>query len=36
MTRMHELDGFDMTPASLEREWVITIDADSLHENSIT
>lgn len=22
----HELDGFDMTPAALEREWVITID----------
>ena len=22
----HELDGFDMTPASLEREWVITVD----------
>ena len=22
----HELDGFDMTPATLEREWVITID----------
>lgn len=25
MTR-HELDGFDMAPASLEREWVITVD----------
>ena len=22
----HELDGFDMTPAALERDWVITID----------
>lgn len=26
MTRKHELDSFDMTPASLEREWVITVD----------
>ena len=22
----HELDGFDMTPASLKREWLVTID----------
>lgn len=22
----HKLDGFDMTPAALEREWVITVD----------
>lgn len=22
----HELDGFEMTPATLEREWVVTID----------
>jgi hypothetical protein len=26
MTGKHELDGFDMSPASLEREWVVTID----------
>ena len=26
MSIKHELDGLDMTPASLEREWVITID----------
>ncbi len=26
MTGKHELDGFDMAPASLEREWVVTID----------
>lgn len=26
MSSKHELDGFDMTPASLEREWVITVD----------
>lgn len=26
MTATHELDGFDMTPASLEREWVVTVD----------
>ena len=26
MTGSHELDGFDMTPASLEREWVVTVD----------
>jgi hypothetical protein len=26
MTSTHLLDGFDMTPATLEREWVITID----------
>ena len=26
MTGEHELDGFDMPPASLEREWVVTID----------
>lgn len=26
MTSRHLLDGFDMTPATLEREWVITID----------
>ncbi len=26
MTRSHELDGFDMTPATLEREWLITVD----------
>ncbi len=26
MTGKHELDGFDMPPASLEREWVVTID----------
>ena len=26
MTFTHLLDGFDMTPATLEREWVITID----------
>jgi len=26
MTAKHELDGFDMKPASLEREWVVTVD----------
>lgn len=26
MADTHQLDGFDMTPASLEREWVVTID----------
>ena len=26
MAEEHELDGFDMKPASLEREWVVTID----------
>ena len=26
MTQEHKLDGFDMTPASLEREWVVTVD----------
>ena len=26
MMARHELDGFDMAPASLEREWVITVD----------
>ncbi len=26
MTINHELDGFDMTPATLEREWLITVD----------
>lgn len=26
MTSKHELDGFDMAPASLEREWLITVD----------
>ena len=26
MTGKHELDGFDMAPATLEREWVITVD----------
>ena len=26
MTGRHELDDFDMTPAWLEREWVVTID----------
>ena len=26
MTVEHELDGLDMTPATLEREWVITVD----------
>ncbi len=26
ITDEHELDGFDMTPARLEREWVVTID----------
>ena len=26
MTGKHELDGFDMPPASLEREWVVTVD----------
>ncbi|MGI9303601.1 MAG: hypothetical protein ACR2RB_13005 [Gammaproteobacteria bacterium] len=26
MTSEHALDGFDMTPATLEREWVITVD----------
>ena len=29
MAGKHELDGFDMTPASLEREWVITVDTPS-------
>ncbi len=26
MTQEHKLDGFDMTPVSLEREWVVTVD----------
>lgn len=26
MAAQHELDGFDMTPACLEREWVVTVD----------
>ncbi|WP_138933173.1 hypothetical protein [Roseovarius arcticus] len=26
MTTKHVLDGFDMAPATLEREWVVTID----------
>ena len=26
MPKQHQLDGFDMTPAILEREWVVTID----------
>ena len=26
MSEGHELDGFDMKPASLEREWVVTVD----------
>ena len=26
MAARHELDGFDMTPARLEREWVVTVD----------
>lgn len=26
MAAQHELDGFDMTPARLEREWVVTVD----------
>ena len=26
MPAKHELDGFDMTPATLEREWVVTVD----------
>ena len=26
MTDGHELDGFDMKPASLEREWLVTVD----------
>ena len=26
MPAKHELDGFDMAPAALEREWVVTID----------
>ena len=26
MTNNHRLDGFDMTPATLELEWVVTID----------
>ncbi len=26
MTTNHELDGFDMQPATLEREWVVTVD----------
>mgnify|MGYP000247617450 CR=1 FL=1 len=29
MTDHHPLDGFDMNPATLEREWVITIDTPS-------
>ena len=29
MTQQNNLDGFDMTPATLEREWVITIDTPS-------
>lgn len=26
MTEKHDLDAFEMEPASLEREWVVTID----------
>lgn len=26
MDEKHELDGFDMAPASLEREWLVTVD----------
>ena len=26
MTSKHELDGFEMNPASLEREWIVTVD----------
>ena len=29
MVRKHQLDGFDMTPAALEREWVVTVDTPS-------
>lgn len=36
MTNQHSLDGMDMTPATLELEWVVTIDTPTAGVDQVT
>jgi len=36
MSNRHRLDGFDMSPATLEHEWVVTIDTPTAGVDNVT